>query len=297
MINNNLNTDADALKLLIDTGRALGEVHSPIALRPHAVLPTGYQVVTVPQGLYMDPISIEQEVCVFNAPSFVSYFLDYCNQDSRIFVDIQQQSIVGILDYHNKTRSTESPTVSEAGQIPATSPAPRWGKHILRFIFRETTAWTAWTKLNGTHQNQDDFGDFLEEQAGRIDPIVRPAIIDFARGVQAHSSATVATSARKPNGGSTISFSNEVNGKTMGGVEIPESFLVSLVPFEGTSAVDVKCLLKYTIDTTKRPPLTLLYRMLNLADIKEQAVVDIMNILQTSIPNTFTLGTPAPLKK
>lgn len=279
----------DAIQLLLNTGRGMTGIANPtnVPLLPFAVLPKpgGCEIVSVPSSLYVDPVSILKTIPVYDADSFVEYFKKYSNPNSRIFVDLHNRLITAVLDYH-EVKSSDAP-----------NPVARRGTHILTHTFRHTRKWEAWSAKNSATDaitfGQESFADFMEERIEDVVAADQSAIRAMCDGIYATQSAAFANMKRTPGGTTSLSFTEEAGAKAAGDVPIPNRFTIKLAPFEGTDEVSVSCLLRVQIDKNVKPPIKLSYRMLNIAEIMDNAVREVFLKISPQIQtHSFTMGTP-----
>src|SRR6185312_10118345 len=133
----------EAIALLLDTGSDRGKIRELAGHKPFTLVPEGHTLAAVPEDREK-PRRIQQKVSTFTPESFVTYFTDFCNEDSRIFVDLAAPSVTGIIDYHSDK-------------------SPEWCEHRVSVEFRYTNEWQAWRGRNQKSSDQESFAQFLED--------------------------------------------------------------------------------------------------------------------------------------
>lgn len=271
--------DADFLQKALDTGAAIEAkpVLQP-GLKPYTLVPLGYQVQRLDERLER-PFYVEQTVSVLDAESFTKYFTDYCNDDSRVFVDAQQQKILGVLDYHGVDTNDLKGSV-----------LPAWGKHKVQYLFRPTPEWAAWKGCDRRDQSQVEFARFIEDNLPDIIEPQGAVVLEVARTIEAKRNATFSSSVRT-NAGIQFNFEEEVRGTAAKGtLEIPEEFVLALSPFEGADTYKVKARLRYQI---KEDKLVLRYELVRPHKVIEEATRAVILKIEGGVKNPVTVGTIA----
>lgn len=278
----------DTIQLLLNTGKGTGGIVNPtnVPLLPFAVLPRaggGFEIEPVSNELFVNPVSIDKTVKVYDSDSFVQYFGRYSNPSSRIFVDLKARLITAILDYH------------EAKTGDAHAPGARWGTHILEHVFRHTRTWESWIAKNtpldaraATTFGHEEFADFMEEHLQDVLDLDRPAVQAMCDGIYATS--TTSHNSKPTAGGRAIAFMKEDGVTAAGDVPIPRSIRIRVAPYEGTELITVICALRCGAD---QKGVKLYYRMLNIDTHMDDAVDAVYHKIKPLIKNhDFTKGTP-----
>lgn len=262
--------EAEFLQKAIDTGAALSEPKHVAGLVPFEVVPEGYSVESL-EALQLSPTRIKQNVSVFDADSFTKYFTDYCDEDSRIFVDVQRPSIVGVLDYHKQTGA-----------------APRWNDHRVTYVFRHTKEWTAWAAKDRQPFTQAAFAQFIEDNLPDIHHPAPATMVEVSRTLEAKKSVDFSSATRLSSGEVQFVYNEEIKGTAaQGTIEVPQTFTLVLTPFEGSPSYKLEARLRYRI---KDSQLSIWYELVRPHKIIEDAVNDVVSKIRGAVNNPITLG-------
>lgn len=268
--------DADFLEKALSAGAAIPDIRTSPGIRPHWMRPEGYEVVSASDELLQEPWRLKQIVTVFDPKSFTDYFTDYCNLDSRVFVDSQAPTIVGVLDYHRQP----------AGD--AKEPAPDWGQHRLIYKFRPTKEWTTWTASDRKPVKQVEFARFVEENLVDIFSPAHADMLQISRAMEAKKNVNFSSGVRLQNGEVQLTYQEEIRGTAASGtIEIPEFFTIKIAPFEGSDLYTVDCRFRYQIIENS---LQLRYEMVRPHKIIEHAVTAVAEKIRQGLTNPITYG-------
>jgi uncharacterized protein YfdQ (DUF2303 family) len=267
--------DGSFLKEALKNGAALGS-QAPKGVRPFWFVPDGYEVQTATDEELEAPFRLKQTVTVYDPKSFVDYFTDYCNEDSRIFADLQAPSIVGVIDYHLAGAGTEDGT------------EPRWTAHRLVYKFRHTTEWRTWTEKNRVGMKQIEFARFIEDNLPDITHPPHADMLQVSRTMEAKKNVSFSSGVRLQNGELQLQYQEEIRGTAaQGTLEIPEVFKLRIAPFEGSDLYVVDARFRYTI---KENSLTLWYELVRPHKIVDDAVNKVVEAIRQGVTNPITFG-------
>jgi uncharacterized protein YfdQ (DUF2303 family) len=264
--------DADFLKEALATGAAVTTVKAPDGVRPYFAHPAGFTFTPVSDQQLAEPWRLKQAVTVFDPKSFTTYFTDFCNPESRIFVDLQGPAIVGVIDYHE----------------PGNEVTAHWTEHRLLYRFRPTPEWLAWSATNRKPMTQAAFAEFIEDN---LPDIVEPShadMLEISRTMQAKKNVHFSSGVRLSNGEIQFAYEEEIRGTaSRGTLEIPELFSISIAPFEGCGSYGIQVRLRYTI---KESELVIRYELVRPHKIIEHAVNTVVETIRQGVTNPIIHG-------
>lgn len=268
--------EAEALEKLLDTGAALGREIRHDGLVPLTIVPVGYTLQSLEQ-YQTTPTRIKQSVLAYDADSFVKYFVDYCNPDSRVFYDIQTPKIIGVIDYHAQQDSENT-----------NGPTPKWNQHTVQFGFRPSKEWSIWSAKSKHAFSQADFAAFIEEN---LPDIVSPAsadMVQIAKTFEIKKNINFSSDTRLENGQVQLTYEEEIRGTaSKGAMEIPTSIKLGIAPYEGTDNYSVEARLRYRL---KEGQLSIWYELVRPHKVIEDAVKTILDRIKQGITNPITFG-------
>ena len=248
--------ESSFLETALATGKSLGEVQQVPGLRPLAIVPPAYRIESL-ESFNRYPDHIRQTVRVFTPESFVLYFQDFEKPESRVFIDTQAPSILGVLDYHAPLPDGEEPLA-------------RWTGHRVQYVFRPTKEWTAWKSQDGANMTQSDFAHFIEDNLPDIVDPPAADMFDVVKTLEAKKDVNFSSAIRLENNAVQFKYEETISGTAnRGKLEIPAQFNIAVAPFEGALIYKVGVRFRYRIS---EKGLVLRYELIRPHKVIEDAV-------------------------
>jgi uncharacterized protein YfdQ (DUF2303 family) len=261
--------EAELLEKALETGAALGQVKQIDGSLPFAIVPPEYEVKSL-ESLLKAPTRIKQVVSVHDTDSFIKYFTDYCTEASRVFIDRARPQIVGVIDYHEQEGAAD------------------WTGHRVQYVFRHTPEWRTWAERNNTPMTQAAFAHFIEDNLPDIVSPDSATMLEISRTFEAKKNVNFKSATRLQNHEIQFQYDEEIRGTAASGtIEIPDGFVLSLAPFEGSEQYKVTARFRYKFDGEG---LKLRYELLRPHKILEDAVNTVVLKIQGGIDNPITFG-------
>jgi uncharacterized protein YfdQ (DUF2303 family) len=265
--------DAEALDALLQVGAASAGIQIKDGVRPHWLKPNHYEIVPAKNEDLEKPWRLQQTVTVYEPKSFVEYFTDYCNQESRIFADLQAPAVVGVIDYH------------KAG----TEPVADWAQHRVMYRFRHTKEWDTWTSKNRQSMKQIEFARFIEDNLPDIIYPEHAVMLEISRSMEAKKNVNFSSGVRLQNGEIQFVYQEEIRGTAASGtIEVPELFRINIAPFEGSDLYMLDVRFRYTIQENA---LNLRYELVRPHKVIDRAVNQVIETIRQGVTNPITFGT------
>lgn len=213
---------------------------------------------------------------VHDADSFAAYFAKHASVDSEIWADTTEHKLVAVLDAHAATAE------GLAGHED----------HRLSYAVQTTDAWKAWTELDNQLMNQAAFAEHIENR--RID-IVAPSsadMLELAQSFQATIGVQFQSSKRLQSGERQLEYKEQVDATAgrSGQLEIPETFTLRLIPFEGASVFDVVARFRYRITNGQ---LAIGYQLERPEDVIREAFETVIAAVASKTETTIYRGVTA----
>lgn len=252
-------------------------------LTPHELTPGKIYAFNTPTGIERVDLTGDQYkgapsrkagiTTVRDFASFVAYWEKHADDNSEVYADVERLTITAVLDAH-------------------TGDAPRWSGHILRLELRKTEAWTQWLHYDGKLMGQEQFAEFLEDHLPELREPAAAEMLEIAQSIQGAVKAEFQSGTRLSSGERKLAYVETVTAKAgqKGELVIPETFLVGLVPFEGSEGYELNARLRYRINGG---PLQLGYKLERPADTLRAAFGDVVNAIGDQIEQPVMNGTPA----
>ncbi len=257
-------------QVILDAGKQLGKLQAWDGFKPFVIV--GDKMVTLepstPDALH----HIEADPKFRDATSFIAYVNRFKTDETQLFADERAGTIKAVLDYH-------SPVGRKPDRLA----------HIATLICEKSPEWQEWEKGDGANKTQEQFAEFIEDQAPFI---VRPdaaTMLEIASSIQASSQHTFAKAIRLDNGQTQLQYVQNINGAAgpRGSLEIPKDFDLQLRPFVGCSAYKLTARLRYRIDGGR---LIMWYDLFRAPDVLLDAFKAIMLGTQESTRIPVYLG-------
>jgi uncharacterized protein YfdQ (DUF2303 family) len=210
---------------------------------------------------------------VRDARSWTAYFKKHSSQASEVYADSERLTVTAVLNAH-------------------AADTPSWGDHRLRLELRTTDAWKQWTHNDGELLDQETFAEFLEDHLPELLEPSSADMLEIAQSLQAATKVDFTSGVRLASGQRQFQYVETTTTKAgqKGQLTVPETFVIGLIPFEGSEGYRLTARLRYRI--TDRG-LRMGYKLERPADILRTAFTDVVNTIDADIEQPVLNGTPA----
>jgi uncharacterized protein YfdQ (DUF2303 family) len=205
--------------------------------RQYLIIPNGYEAkdVTDAHGLKPGlPKYIKQGVVVQTLDSLVEYVNAFKTPYTKLFADIDTNSIVALIDYHHNDGTAENTAHAVTMKLP----------------FSEE--WKLWTSIDGSLLGQLEFARFLEENHPDIVAPNAAELIEIARDLHGARSIKLTKVVRTENDNESFTLDDNTSlqsGKNGTRIEIPREFTLSIPVYFGERNIDMTAFLRWKLDT------------------------------------------------
>lgn len=227
---------AEGLRLLLETGRALGQNLWPEL--PVVLVPNGYSLESV-EEYGVQPLRVRAKPAFTDASSFCAYVKRHLTPETHLWARISDRggSFGATFDYHSKQR-------------------PGWCEHVARFELEPTPEWKAWTEANGRKMGQADFAAWLEANAEMLVQPAGAALLELVTTLEGKQSVGFTSGIRLQSGANRLMYSEEVElrgvaGTRDGAMELPAVIEAGIAPFHGCPPYKAAARLRYRIESRK----------------------------------------------
>src|SRR5580704_2812006 len=221
-----------------------------VAARPHRLDLENYYAIALPHG-GVEQIDLTGDkwrdfprrkagiVTVRNVDSFVQYYAKHADEDSEVFADVDRGTVTAVLDAHRDHEATGR----------GDGDAARWQEHRLVLQLQPTLPWRRWTGKNEQMMPQQQFAEFVEDNARDVDPqgrVKAADLLEIAQKFQAHTTVKFTSGKRLSSGEAQFQYIEETTASSKtdrGEITIPVEFDLAIWPYEDAkpeSAGDVK---------------------------------------------------------
>lgn len=207
------------------------------ATHPYVVTPAGYNVTSLEKFIFNEyadrPHRTKQAVTVLDPDSFISYWTEFRDGNSRIFADVDGKRFLGVIDYHEPVDGA------------------RWLSHSVTLQLRHTEEWKTWTGKNESPMCQADMALFIEDNAPDVVDPTAASMMEVARTLQVNQDVVFDSSVRLTDGSVSFSYREETKTAAAGKISVPERFKIAIPVFEGMDRVEMQARLRYRIPSGK----------------------------------------------
>jgi len=206
---------------------------------PFVIVPKDCDLKSLEHLLQRDvPKRRTASVTLYDPDSFAGYVNAFKVPETRLFADIQQRTILAIVDYHEG---------GAAGKA-------RWGSHRATLTLRATVPWATWSDQNGKPMTQAAFAAFIEDNLVDVASPDGSVVLAVSRSMEATKGLKFSSDTRLDNGQVQFAYHETVDGAARINerrVPIPPEFILALAPFEGAEPYKVTARLRYRIQDGK----------------------------------------------
>jgi uncharacterized protein YfdQ (DUF2303 family) len=210
---------------------------------------------------------------VRDAASWIAYWEKHADTNSEVYADSERLTVTAVLDAH-------------------TEDAARWSGHRLMLSLRQTDAWKQWLQYDGKLLGQEQFAEFLEDHLPELLEPSSADMLEIAQSIQATTKVDFQSGTRLATGQRQLQYVETTTAKAgqKGQLTIPETFVVGLIPFEGSEGYRLTARLRYRIEGSG---LRMGYKLERPGDIQRTAFADVVAAIGEQIDAPVMNGVPA----
>lgn len=236
--------------------------------------PAGVHQVDLTGPKYKDfPDRKTGTTVVCDAASFLAYFGKHSDEHSEVYADAERLTVTAVLDAN---------TIEGA----------RWGGHRVSLELRATEAWQQWIAKDGALLSQEAFAEFLEDHLPELLEPDSATMLEIAQSFQAAVKVDFQSATRLSSGQRQFQYLETQSAKAgqKGSLEVPEKFVVGLVPFEGSEGYQLTARLRHRIT---QDGLRLGFKLERPGDTLRTAFQDVVTAIGGVVTVPVLNGTPA----
>lgn len=206
--------------------------------------------------------------------SLVAYVKRHADDETTtLWGDLDRGSIVAVFNDHNAA-------TDDGG----------WGDHRATLKLRETEDWKHWLKNDGQLLSQDAFAEHIEDGVDAIREPAAATMLEIAQSFHAKSGASF-SGGRRLSGEVQFTYEETVTAKAgnKGSLEVPETFVLGLAPFEGNDPYAITARFRYRLVDGR---LALGYRLIRPDKIRRAAFDDVAAAVNAATDLPVMAGTP-----
>jgi len=267
-------SNPDTIYAAIEAGKNLTQLHKVEGFRPALTAPhLSGPVALTPEKLEC-PRFLAAAPRFQDSGAFIAYVNEWKQVATRIFY-VQAGKVQAVIDYHQSK-----------------APAAQHGDHLAYLDLTRSPEWSTWANNSEMAMNQQEFAEFVEDNARDILQPSPLEMLEIATGLQATVGATFRSAINQANGTVQLNWDEQVKGTVKGtGKAIPAQFQIGVRPFMGTERYPVDCRLRYRVAGGS---LKLHYKALHLDPITEAAMEGIVAKVRDETGIAPALGSHDP---
>lgn len=229
-------TEAEAIANLALSAVEPAEV-APGTIVTH-VAPVGATITTLDHEKYDDrPRRRRGTVTTLDADSFSRLVTDLGPENGRsaIYGDVQALTVCAVLNDDQ----------GEANDNRAAG----WRDHRVLLPVVRTPAWQRWLARDGKIEGQAVFAQHLEENLADITHPDGADLLELAQSFEASQSVQFRSAARLKDGARQFTYVETIDARAgkEGTITVPDSFTLSIAPFEGADPAEITARLRYRL--------------------------------------------------
>lgn len=266
---------ADNTTVAVELGAALQD---PVSAQPasagqsipYVVIPQAYKVEDL-EKLFPVPTRKRGNTTLRDAASFCAFVEVHKKIDSLVFCNPTTPSFIAVFN--------------------ASGEEPGWQDHTAVYSCPKSVEWQTWLGKNGSKLSQEDFAQFIEDNAPDCVAPDSATMIEISRSLEAKKSVNFASSKRLSSGQHLLAYEETITGTAgKGQFEIPEVFEIGIAALEGGPKYRVQARLRYRIADGGK--LTMWYDLDRPHKVMEDAVEEVAESIGTKTGMTVLFGTP-----
>lgn len=270
-------------------------------VHPHGDHNWAYTEITTPnKAEVLAPQVITQTVQLQTVDSIIEYVNNFKNSDSVVFADIERNTILSIIDYHQipEANRPDLPSGASAGH----KATPSHGKHRANLVLPFSQEWQVWMGSNNHLMQHKDFATFLEENSIDILPLTRDGLattedeanapttlLELTRSLQVVSKVDFTSSVRH---GSydKVDFQKADDATARGSLQLPVSFTINIPVYFGERPIQIQAFIRKRIDDGT---LKIGYSLSRVENARQMEFHRIVGTIAGSVGLSTVYGKPA----
>lgn len=236
---------------------------------PYIVVPKGHELKDL-EHLFPVPARAKGTVVYRDAASFCAAVKMHTAGDATIL-------------YGNPLAPSFKAVFNDNGTEPG------WRDHVATYACPKSVEWATWTGQNKKVLTQEQFAQFIEDNAP--DCVSPPAadMIEIARTLEAKKKVNFASGIRLSNGQNELTYEEEVSGTAgKGKFTVPEVFTIGIAVLEGGPKYAVNARLRYRIADGGK--LTIWFDLERPHKVLEDAAKEVWKSIETETGFTILNG-------
>lgn len=275
-------SEIEAVSELVTAAQAKPFIFEAPEGRTFAALPMGNgafkleQITSPNRADVLMPKVATQHVKMQTSDSLADYVNRFKNDDSVLFADIDNDTIVAIVDYHEEA--------ADDGGVKA-----HLTQHRATLRLPKSLEWKTWTDASDKLMSHQQFATFLEENS--VD-VVSPAgadLLELCRDLQVIQNVNFGSTVRM--GDLTqVNYQKDSDATAKGSIALPASIMLSIPVYFGEPNVSIMAFMRRSIEDGK---LRLGVKLSRAESVRQLEFHRIVGAITDDVGVTTLYGTPA----
>ena len=161
----------------------------------------------------------------------------------------------------------------------------------MTLTLRQSTEWQTWTRLNNKQLTQQEFAEFLEQNAIDITSPDPAAMREIAEDLETTIAVDFASAQKQAGGKVNFRYTETTKTTVSGGkqITVPDSFSIAIPAFIGGNRVRMDVLLRYRVKDQK---LIFFYTLVRPEEVIRNAFSDARKVIADGIQVKIINGSP-----
>lgn len=200
-------------------------------------------------------------ITVFDTDSFNKIMAQ--NADAgvqRVYVDrdVKAPKIVGVMNDHGETKG--------------------WRDFLVQLELRETPQWKKWQEMDGQMVGQTVFAEFIEDNLQDVAQPEGATMLEIVTYLQATRTVEFKSGIRLSNGQVQFEHTENTDARVgVGRIEVPETFMIALMPFHGSALYRVPARFRYRLNDGK---LTLGLKLQRIESLMDEVINEMIKAIK-----------------
>lgn len=195
------------------------------------------------------------------------------------------ESFAAYLNKHGIPGETEISAHETEGVFSAvidagTGEEAGWRRHIIKLTLTPSDEWKTWTALSGKLITQEQFAEFIEDNARNVVVPSSAELLEVAQSLQVKRGVDFESGTRLSDGNVQFGYreTTTATAGTAGSLTIPATLDLALAPFRGGAPYRVPATFRYRLQEKR---LALGFKLQNADQIRREAFAEIAAQVET----------------
>ena len=240
-------TEKNHIDSAINAGLQIGQEMGFNNGKTFILAPAGSKLVDL-EKLRDAPSRIRESVQADDAESFIRYWNRFSDENSLVFLDEEDKTVIAKLDYHGPGMA-------------------RWGSHTITMRVKESREFKKWKGVINHYQDQTELLEFLGDN---IADVVEPAhadLLEVVKRFEVKREIIYSNTQKLSNGNVSFTYKEEDSGVTSSFI-LPKEIVIAVPVYQGDELMTITMEVRYRLREGK---VRFLLRVADMDKLREEA--------------------------